>query len=83
MIEQKVSLSERTYPIHIGGGAFGLAIDELGGFVRAGGSAACVADAEVLRLFPERAERLAEAGVSTIPVGGGEGSKRFAELERL
>lgn len=83
MIEQKVSLNERTYPIHIGDGAFGLAVGELGEFVRSGGSAVCVADAEVLRLFPERAERLAAAGIPSIPVGGGEGSKRFAELERL
>ena len=53
MIEQKVSLNERTYPIHIGDGAFGLAVGELGEFVRSGGSAVCVADAEVLRFFPE------------------------------
>lgn len=83
MIEQRVSLSERTYPIHIGGGAFGLAERELGAFVGAGGRAACVADAGVLRLFPERAGRLAAAGVAVIPVGGGEASKCFAELERL
>ena len=83
MIEQKVSLGDRTYPIHIGEGAFALAVEDLGKFVKSGKKVACVADQTVLNLHPAEAGLIRAAGVEVIPVHGGESSKSFAMLETL
>lgn len=83
MIEQTVSLKERSYPIHIGAGAFGLALADLRGITQAGGKVVCVADALLPQLYPEFASALVDAGVRTIPVHGGESSKCFSTYASL
>lgn len=83
MTELKVSLSERSYPIHIGNGAFGLALENFSQIVRNGGKIACVADESLLGLFPQSAEKLKSLGIHLFPVHGGELSKSFEMLEKL
>lgn len=83
MTELKVSLSERSYPIHIGNGAFGLALENFSQIVRNGGKIACVADESLLGLFPQSAEKLKSLGIHLFPVHGGEPSKSFEMLEKL
>ena len=83
MTELKVSLSERSYPIHIGNGAFGLAFENFSQIVRNGGKIACVADESLLSLFPQSAEKLKSLGIHLFPVHGGEPSKSFEMLEKL
>ena len=83
MTELKVSLSERSYPIHIGNGAFGLALENFSQIVRNGGKIACVADESLLGLFPQSAEKLKSLGIHLFPVHGGEPTKSFEMLEKL
>lgn len=82
MIEERVLLGERSYSIHIGRGAFEMAVGEMAGLSCSRVSAAVVSDAKVARLHADKLRRLG-APSGRIEKDGTEKSKTFGELEDL
>jgi len=80
-----VELGERSYSIHIGGGAWDLLEEYLRGW-NSGGKVMLVTDERVSSLYGHRIEKLAmapESSAVVVVVPEGEGSKSFRHLEDL
>ena len=82
MIEEKVFLGERSYPIYIGGGAINLAREHFAGLAASGRRCAAVADSRVVGLYPGAVSSLAEIA-RVFEKDGTEATKTFAHLEDL
>ena len=82
MIEEKVFLGERSYPIYIGGGAINLAREHFAGLASSGRRCAAVADSRVAGFYPGIVSSLAEIA-DVFEKDGTEATKTFAHLEDL
>ena len=82
MVKLNVSLAERSYDIHIGSGAFALAVSELKILKQKGVKLVCIADSNVLQKHPLAVEQM-KSVAEIISISGGEGSKCFAKFAEI
>ncbi len=82
MINLKVKLSDRSYPIHIGNGAFEAALAEFEKARAASKKLFCVADAAVAAKHKTKLAALSKTA-EIFEINGGESSKSLANVEKL
>ena len=77
-----VDLAERSYDIHIGKGVFALAIEHLHTLKKQNVKIVCIADSNVLKAHPQKAQAMCDIA-KIIEVSGGEKSKCFEKASEI